>query len=155
MAIAITAWKSYAVPIDQPTVQRFDTQKVVMTVTGAAADNDYDIGDLAAGAFWTSAEAHATHGAKATALKAYLGSVYPKSLFSVLTSPVLTQAGYVRVAGATGGATEYQVLTNATSKIPEILFHAASAPTAITIELEFNLKTGEWPVAPATYGAGV
>lgn len=155
MAQAVTAWKAYGTPIDQPTVQRFDVQKVVLTLTGAAADNDYDIGDLAAGAFWVSAEAHATHGAKATALKAYLASLYPKSLYSITVSPQLTQAGFVRVAGATGGATEYQVLTNATSKISEILFHAASAPTALTIELSFNLKTGEWPLAPATYGSAI
>jgi hypothetical protein len=120
-------------------------------ITQAAADVDVDFGDLTAGAFWTSAEADATYGARATALKAELTKAYPLASEVLMRSAVLESA-YTRVVGAPAAATQYGVTINATSKIPEIAFNAGAAPTAITLIIEFNLADGAYPLAPVSSG---
>jgi hypothetical protein len=150
MAVAITAWKSTIIPSQGPSRSR-GIQRFEIDVTQAAADNDCDIGDLTAGAFWTSAEAHATYGTQATALKTELAAVYPLASEVLLRSAVLDSA-YVRVVGATAAATQYGVTIDAHSAIPIIAFHAASAPTAITLVFDFNLLEGKYHLTPKSYG---
>lgn len=148
MAVAITAYKAYGNPIDQGIVKRFE-YTIQMNITNAAADNDADVGDTG-GAFWTSAIAHATYGDYATNLLAILKDVQAKASDGDFSCEVL-KTGYVRVAGATSGATEYQVAAF-TNHVPEILFHASSAPTAWNLKLKFLLNEGEWPVKDAKEG---
>jgi hypothetical protein len=152
MAYAVTAWKAYARPIDQSITRRFE-HVIEAQITGLAADVDLDFGDLA-GAFWTSAEAHATYGATATALKNYIASLYPRVSSRRWECDAL-ESTYVRVAGAPGLASEYQVIQNATTALPEFVFLAASAPTAYTLVIEAKLKTGEWPLIDTKYGTNI
>jgi len=150
MAVAITAWKSTIIPTQGPSRSR-GIHRVEIDVTQAAADTDFDIGDLAAGAFGGSAEAQATYGTQATALKTELAAMYPLTSEVLLRSAVL-ESSYVRVAGAPAAATQYQVSINAASDIPEIAFNAASAPLAITIVLDFNLLEGKYHLSPKSFG---
>lgn len=156
MAFAVTSWKSYAIPTDQPTIQRFAAQKVVFTVTAAATDVAWAMGNLAAGDFWADAAVgainDATHGEKAVALRAYLQSLYPRAQFVKITSPELDTA---RVRAVAAGDGVYAAANDATTKIPSLTFHTAQSPTALTVELEFVLKTSEWPQAPATFGTNI
>ena len=152
MAFALIAWKSYAKPIDQGTIKRFE-HVVEMQITGLAADVDLDIGDLT-GNFWTDALADATYGDYATAAVAYLGSLYPKLSAVTYNSPQLG-GGYVKVVAGPALAGEYAVSLNATTGLPEIAFTAAAAPTALTLRFECSLKTSEWPLADVKYGTDI
>lgn len=153
MAFAITAWKGYARPIDQSTIKRFE-HTVEIHMTGLVADVDADIGDLAAGAFWVDAEANVTHGAKATALKSYLASLYPKCSTINFESPQL-DSSFIRVLAGPALAGEYAVSLNATSAIPEVAFAAGAGPTAWKLVLRANLKTSDWPMTDVKYGSDI
>jgi hypothetical protein len=152
MAVAITAWKSTIIPVSGPSRSR-GIQRVEFDVTQAAADNDSDFGDLtlATSAFWTSAVAHATYGDTAIALRAHLFEAYPLASEVLIRSAVLESA-YVRVTPATAGATEFVAALDATTHIPSLTYHAASAPTAVTYVLDFNLLEGKYYLAPKSFG---
>jgi hypothetical protein len=152
MAVAVKAWKSTIIPTQGPSRSR-GIQRVEFDVTQAAADNDSDFGDLtlATSAFWTSAEAHATYGATAIALRAHLEQLYPMASEVLIRSAVLESA-FVRVVGATGAATQFASTPNATTGIPDVTYHAASAPTAVTYVLDFNLLEGKYYLAPKSFG---
>jgi hypothetical protein len=154
MAFAVTAWKAYANRIDQGTIKRFETV-LEMHITGANTDVDMDIGDTTTpGQFFTDAEADATYGATATALKNYLNSIKAKiSTNGLLFSEVLEQS-YTKVAGTPSLANEYGI-TQWTSSVPDILFVSGSAPTAIKLTMKWQLKTGEWPLIDTKYGTGI
>lgn len=149
MAYAVTAWKSSIIPCDGPSRQR-GVQRVEMRITGLAADTDCDIGDLAAGAFWTAAEANATYGTTATKLKTHLSAVYPKASEVLYKSSQLDTA-FIRVAAGPAGA-QYVAAKNGTSGIPEFTFVAASGPTSLYLTLEFPLLDEEYPETPEMYG---
>ena len=152
MAVSITAWKSTIIPSQGPSRSR-GIQRVEFDFTQAAADNDCDLGDvtLSTSAFWTSAVAHATTGTSATALLAELTALYSLASEVMFRSSVLETA-YVRVVGATGGATQYSATKDATTAIPSLTFHAASAPTAVTVVIDFNLLEGKYWLAPKSFG---
>jgi hypothetical protein len=153
MAFAVTAWKAYADPIDQGTIKRFD-HTVEIHMTGLVADVDADIGDIAAGAFWVAAEADVTHGAKATALKSYIGSLYPKCSSVNYCSEQLNTV-FIRVLAGPALAGEFSAIRNATTTFPEIAFAAGAGPTAWKLVLKCSLKTSEWPLADQKYGSDI
>jgi hypothetical protein len=150
MAHSVPAWKTY--PVASGGTTRRWKQVTIFSVTGAAADNDWDFGDGATGAFFTSAIADGTHGAKATALAAHLAALTAKTAHNDFRCSAVDLGLYVKVAGATGGATEYKPTLDGTSKMPELLFHAASAPTAAVIVMETELLDAATPIAAVSYG---
>ena len=152
MAVSITAWKSTIIPTQGPSRSR-GIHRVEFDFTQAAADNDCDLGDLtlATSAFWTSAVAHATTGTQATALLNELTALYPLASEVLFRSSIL-ETTKVRVVGATSGATEFSATKDGTTAIPSLTFHAASAPTALTVVLDFNLLEGKYWLAPKSFG---
>jgi hypothetical protein len=112
-------------------------------ITAAAADVTYDLG-VKAGTFWTSALLSSAYGGLATQARDFLLS----QISGAVTECVAVQsqtlgAGYVRVAGAPAGATEYRV--TAPSVVPTIAFNAAAGPTSIVLRLTWRLKDGQEP----------
>jgi hypothetical protein len=153
MAFAITAWKAEPKPLDQAVIKRFDTT-IEIHMTGLVADVDADIGDIAAGAFWVDAEANVTHGAKATALKSYIASLYPKCSSVTYKSENL-DTSFIRVLAGPALAGEFSASQNATTKLPEIAFAAGAGPTAWKLIIDCKLKAGEWPLAQTSYGSDI
>ncbi len=139
MAFALTKFKSYGIRAEgavRPHVQ----QIVNMTLTAAATDIAYDIG-TDGGTFWTSAEAHATYGALASAAK----RVILTSIAGILPSNALMEcageplATFIQVASGASG-TQYTLAIS--SSQPTITFVSASAPTAWVLQLRWILKDG-------------
>jgi hypothetical protein len=148
MAWAIPAWKTF--PIASGGTTRRWVQRTIISVTATAADVDWDIGDGAAGAMFTSAIADGTHGAKATALAAHLAALTAKQAHVECRTGGLQ--AFIRVVGATAGATEYNLTYDAASKMPELTFHAASGPTALVLVIDVDLLDAAKPVEPVSYG---
>lgn len=149
MTFAVTAYKSS--PCVGGGCTRRAVQRIEFDVTAANTDTDCDFGDLAAGAFWTDAEADVTHGAKATALKALLTALI--AIDSDIQFKCLQlDANYQKVMGAPALAQEFGISLNGTSGIPEIVFVSGSAPTAATYVLEFSILEAQKPILPASAG---
>lgn len=124
----ISSYKAYGLYIDEPVTTRAH-QVLNLVVTQAATDVDMDVGEVA-GSFWTSAVASGGNGPAALAA---LTQVIAKAESRIsLCSPQIQDAK-VQVAAAPAGATEYQITT--TSIVPSIAFFAASAPTAVTLNV--------------------
>lgn len=150
MALAIVSACGYALDVSQAAEHKGE-YVLVLSVTGAATDVTHDLDDLS-GTFWTSALAHATYGENATIVTNKITELTSNVIDSEFFSRVLN-IGYVRVAGATGGATEYQVDGfGATNLMPSIKFHAASAPTAYVMSIRFKLGSGKY--LPASFNVG-
>lgn len=150
MAWAIPAWKSYPIQSACPgTGNRRWTQKVVISITAAATDVDWDFGDGASGTLFTSAIADGTHGAKATALAAHLAALTAKSSGFPVVSGLIISGSYIRGLAAAGST---YTLARGTSLAPDIVFNAADAPTAETLVLEYDLLEAATPIDAVSYG---
>jgi len=149
MTFAVTAYKTF--PLVSAGCTRRFVQRVEFDVTAANTDTDADIGDVAAGAFWTDAEADVTHGAKATALKAHLTALYAIASEIKWAVPVL-DADYSKQIATPVLANEFNVARNATSKIPEFTFVSGSAPTAFTVIIDADILEASNPVSPTSSG---
>ncbi len=139
MAFALTKFKAYGLRVEgavRPHVQ----QVMSFTLTAAATDIAYDLGTTG-GTFWTSAEANATYGSLATAVKALLLTTLPGLLpagaLIACESEVLQT--FIQVASGASG-TQYTLAI--TDSMPTITFVSASAPTAWVLNLRWNLIDG-------------
>ncbi len=139
MAFALTKFKAYGIRAEgavRPHVQ----QVMNFTLTAAATDIVYDVG-VTAGTFWTSAEAHATYGALASAVKRILLTNLPGllpdfALMQVNGEPLNT---FAKVAS---GASGLQYTLAIDSSMPLVTFVSASAPTGWVLQLCWNLIDG-------------
>jgi len=147
MAWAIPAWKSC--PVSSGGSTRRWKQVVVISLTAAATDVDWDFGDGATGTLFTSAIADGTHGAKATALAAHLDALTSKSSGIVKVSSDIIDNTYIR--GLAAGANTCTI-TPGTSGAPDIVFDTADAPTAIKLMFEYDLLEAATPIDPVSYG---
>lgn len=139
MAFALTKFRAYGIRADG--AQRAHVQQVAsFTLTAAATDIAYDIGTTG-GTFWTSAEANATYGALASAVKSLLLTRLPGLLedngLIACESEVLQT--FLQVASGASG-TQYTLAIS--SSMPTITFVSASAPTAWVLNLRWNLIDG-------------
>ncbi len=139
MAFAITKFKAYGIRAEGAV--RPHTQQVAsFTLTAAATDIAYDLGTTA-GTFWTSAEANATYGSLATAVKSLLltrlPGLLPDGALVACESEVLQT--FIQVASGASG-TQYTLAISAS--MPTITFVSASAPTAWVLNLRWNLIDG-------------
>lgn len=142
MAISLTKACAYGIRHEGATRSHAE-QVMELHVTALATDVTYDLG-VTAGTFWASAVANATYGGLAGQARSFLLSQISGAVTGcfAIQSQVLG-AGYVRVAGAPGAATEYRV--TAPSVIPTIAFNAAGGPTSIVLRLSWRLKDGQEP----------
>jgi len=147
MAWAIPAWKTY--PVASGGATRRWKQVVVISLTAAATDVDWDFGDGAAGTLFVSAIADGTHGAKATALAAHLAALTAKTSGVVQLSSDIIDHTYLRGAAAGAGVC---TVAPGTSKAPNIVFNAADAPTAIKLQFEYDLLEAATPIAATSFG---
>ena len=152
MAFAVVGAQGFGLPTGQPSETR-GVYVLEMSITGAAGDVTHDLDDTATpGTFWTSALANATYGDIAQIVKEKIEELDTFVSDLSWSSRVLS-TGYVRVAGAPGGATEFQVDGyGATNNVPSIVFNAASAPTAYRITMNFTLEPGKY--FPEAFKAG-
>lgn len=114
MAFALTGFSARGIDVKTPTKKR-GIQQVVLSVTGAAADVDLDIGDDA-GTFWTAAQADATYGALAAKALTILNQIVDNAAALVaVKSPELLVKNIVTTldsaASAGGSATETLTVT--------------------------------------------
>lgn len=149
MAFAVTAYKVQAIPVGTARARKW-RNVVEIDITAANTDTDGDLGDLAAGAFWTAAEADGTHGDTATALKAILTALYAKSS-NILWSCSEIDAGLIQVASGASGS-EYQVTKNATTGLPDFVFVSGSGLTAWTLTIDASILEASSPTAPSSVG---
>jgi hypothetical protein len=133
----VTKFAAYGLENPDP-VRRRNVQRVVMTVTGAAADVTWDIGNLTPGTFWTAAVADATYGTLSANALAVITAIAANALaFDRLGGTIATN---YQAAPAANAATLYTITT--TSEIPVITFDAANAPTSAVVIMEWELKDG-------------
>lgn len=135
MAFAVTAYKAYGLPIEQPVDEKF-IQVYELTYTRAAADVDADIGD-SAGTFWTAAGG-TTLGAAA---KAAILSILPR--VGALKSCELTGDAEYMLRAAAAGASAYVLSTPAT---PTITHANDGTNTTIKAVLAWTLNPSDMPV---------
>lgn len=137
MAAAVTKVRAYGVEAEEAVNKRY-IQRLILTITGLAADVDMDIGDYlngSLGTFWTAAGGSATG---AVALKA-LQDIGRRADFMSILGDV---SGYARGAAAAAGV--YAVTM--ANKAPNIAFNTAQAPTSLQLVIEWVLKDAEEPV---------
>lgn len=149
MAFAVTAYKVMAVPCGSASSRKW-INVVEFDVTAANTDTDCDLGDLAAGAFWTAAEADETYGDVATALKGILTTLYPKCS-NIDWSSSEINAGLIQVASGASGA-QYVVSKNATTGLPDFTFVSGSGLTAWTLRVDASILEASTPTAPSSEG---
>jgi hypothetical protein len=141
MAFSLTKLRAWGNKIQTATPLRGE-QVVELTIAAAATDVDLDIGDDS-GTFWTAALANATYGDIAAAAQTKLQEIVANVLqLTAVESAVLL--GYTRVKAATA-TTEYDLSVQ--NDRPNITFVAASAPTALVLQLRWTLDDGQFPVA--------
>ncbi len=151
MTIAVTASRGFGYEVAQAARQR-GTYKVILEVTGLAADVTHDIDDPT-GTFWTEALADSDYSNIAALALAKINELGNNGVSYCKWFSAELESDFVRVAGAPSGATEYQVDDiGSANKVPSIVFNAASAPTSYKIELDF-VPTIETYI-PAAFDAG-
>jgi hypothetical protein len=147
MAWAIPAWKSY--PVASGGSTRRWKQVVVISLTAANTDVDWDFGDGAAGTLFTSAIADGTHGPKATALAAHLALLTSKTSGVVNLSGDIIGKSYLVGAAAASGVFTCAI---GTSKAFDLVFDTADAPTAAKLVFEYDLLEAATPIDAVSYG---
>lgn len=151
MAFAVTKFSAYGRLNTSATAKR-GVQFVELTITGAATDTAYDLGTTA-GTFWTSAEAHATYGAIATAAKTFiLTTLYGQvgTVIGVDSQALCTPVG--RINAATASSNTYtQAVAAVTTPMIELAFNSGNAPTSGVYVFQWLLADNTEPLT-ATYG---
>ena len=142
MAFATTGYKLWAVETNKATSPEY-VQYLEVDVTGANTDVAYDFGTTG-GTFWTSAEGHATYGAKAIALKAIMYDICGKAMYPFHPVGDQLTAAYVPLAAASG-ATNYILANGTVSKSVDLTFKSGNAPTSHKLVLSWKMQPGFLP----------
>lgn len=135
MAQVLSSYKAFGVYIDEPITTRA-YQALQLVVTQAATDVTLDIGNPV-GTFWTAVGGTVTGAAALLALNQIIAKADSRDHWCSKE----IQDPYVQVAVAPASATQYEL--TGTSVIPSIVFFAASAPVAVTINIVVLLKGQE------------
>lgn len=145
MAFANTQSKFYFVESSKATNSVDNLQYAEITITAAAADVTWDVGDLA-GAAWGAMDNTATGLATLNALKTIkLGM---DKIVSVSSTFMLDRAEVVTASAAGDYAKSY----TAGNVMPSFAFLAANGPTADTLVLCWKMQPGQ-PGITAEYTA--
>jgi hypothetical protein len=134
MAVTITSYKAYGLYIDEPVTTRAH-QVFNMLISEAATDVTMDLAATVAGSlgtFWTSAILSTNGPAALLALQQIQSKLESRICW---TAPEIQDPKIQSVGAPASGA--YQITT--TSAVPSIVFHAAEAPTSVTLNMVFVL----------------
>lgn len=124
-------------------VSPYFTQQLQIIVYSAAADVDWDIGDMTPGTFWTAALADGTYGAVAAKVLEALKNFNTNAAYA---KPVEGNFDLYRTRTKTATDTADYEITSWTSKVPNITFAAGAGPGNTDIRLTWGMLPGWQPV---------
>lgn len=140
MAFAVTVVEAYGIEVEEALNKRY-RQFMNLTITAANTDTDWDIGDYVAGSlgtFWTDADGTSTGLAALAAIQDIDKRARAGAGFT-LSAPNFYQGG-------SASGVVFTAAANTSGKTPNLTFASGSAPTSITISLEWILQPQQAPV---------
>lgn len=124
-------------------VSPYFTQQLQLIVYSAAADVDWDIGDLTPGTFWTAALADPTYGAVAAKALDALRTFATNAAYA--NEPAGNFALYRTRTKTATDADDYQI-SSWVNKVPNFTFAAGAGPGNTDVRLIWGMLPGWQPV---------
>jgi hypothetical protein len=147
MAFACTAYKAWGqtfrVSGGGDSIKKRSLQFFELTITGAAADVDLDLGDVTGNA-WSAIDNNATGLAAKTAFAEVLTKV---ERFVDYSCPEIDFGFLPAYSDATPAATYVGIVNNTAKNCPEFVFAANEGLTSYKLVFQWTLTAGQTPVA--------